>query len=160
MSPQVGDDFGEFRIDGILGRGGMGMVYRAWQHRMRRPVALKVLSPEYAMDPAYRERFSREAAALARLDSPHVVTIFDHGSVDGYLYLAMQLINGADLSRLLSSGPLSPVRALAVVDQSGAQVQRHDLAPSGRPPRVRTSGRRIGSRTGCSLYSADSCRRS
>ncbi|WP_181776542.1 serine/threonine-protein kinase [Amycolatopsis pittospori] len=117
MAPQVGEEFGGFRIDGIIGRGGMGVVYRAWQHRMRRPVALKVLPPQYAEDPVYRERFGREAAALARLDSPHVVAVFDHGEVDGCLYLAMQLVDGPDLSKVLETGPMDPGRALAVVDQ-------------------------------------------
>ncbi len=117
MTPQVGEDFGGFRIDGIIGRGGMGVVYRAWQHRMRRPVALKVLPPHYAEDPVYRERFGREAAALARLDSPHVVAIHDHGEVDGCLYLAMQLVDGPDLAKVLETGPMNPDRALAVVDQ-------------------------------------------
>ncbi len=117
MAPRVGEDFGGFRIDGIIGRGGMGVVYRAWQHRMRRPVALKVLPPQYAEDPVYRERFGREAAALARLDSPHVVAVHDHGEVDGCLYLAMQLVDGPDLSKTLEAGPMDPGRALAVVDQ-------------------------------------------
>ncbi|MFI6024764.1 serine/threonine-protein kinase [Amycolatopsis magusensis] len=117
MSPRVGEEFGGFRIDGVLGRGGMGVVYRAWQHRVRRPVALKVLPPEYAEDPVYRERFGREAAALAMLDSPHVVAIHDHGEVDGCLYLAMQLVDGPDLTRVLEAGPMDPARALAVVDQ-------------------------------------------
>src|SRR6266545_1602133 len=128
MSPQVGKDFGEFRIDEVLGRGGMGVVFRAWQYRMGRNVALKVLSPQYAADPAYRARFAREAAALARLDSPHIVTIFDHGEVDGSLYLAMQLVDGPDLSTVLASGPLPPARALAVVDQVAAALgDAHDI---------------------------------
>lgn len=117
MAPRVGEDFGGFRIDAVIGRGGMGVVYRAWQHRMRRPVALKVLPPQYAEDPVYRERFGREAAALARLDSPHVVAVHDHGEVDGCLYLAMQLVDGPDLAKVLEAGPMDPGRALAVADQ-------------------------------------------
>jgi serine/threonine protein kinase len=72
-APEVGQDFGDYRIDAFLGRGAMGVVYRAWQHRMGRPVALKVLPAEPAQDPVFRYRFAREAAALARLDSPHVI---------------------------------------------------------------------------------------
>ncbi|GLZ41982.1 serine/threonine-protein kinase [Actinokineospora sp. NBRC 105648] len=122
MGPEVGAEFGGYRIDGVLGRGGMGVVFRAWQWRMSRAVALKVLPPEFAADPGYRERFGREAAALARLDSPHVVAVFDHGAVDGSLYLAMQLVNGPDLATVLKAGPLPPARALTIVDQVAAAL--------------------------------------
>jgi serine/threonine protein kinase len=116
-SPQVGADFGDYRIDGLLGRGAMGLVYRAWQRRMNRPVALKVLPTDLADDPAYRARFAREIAALTQLDSPHVIQIYDHGTHDGHLYLAMQLVNGADLARVIDEGVLSPRRALRIVSQ-------------------------------------------
>lgn len=86
----------------------MGVVYRAWQSRMNRPVALKVLPQRVAQDPAYRGRFGREAAALAQLDSPHVIQIYDHGEIHGNLYLAMQLVQGPDLGRLVAGGPLLP----------------------------------------------------
>ena len=117
MAPQVGSDFGGYRIDAEIGRGGMGVVYRAWQYHVGRPVALKVLPADVAGEPGYRERFAREAGALARLDSPHVIQIHDHGDVDGSLYLAMQLVDGPDLAAALASGPLPPRRALALVAQ-------------------------------------------
>jgi serine/threonine-protein kinase len=110
-------DFGDYRIDALIGRGGMGVVYRAWQRRMNRPVALKVLPAELAGDPLYRRRFGREAAALAALDSPHVIRIYDHGEHDGNLFLAMQLVAGPDLGTLLREGPLPPRRALRIVGQ-------------------------------------------
>jgi hypothetical protein len=104
----------------------MGVVYRAWQSRMNRPVALKVLPHDVAQDPAYRGRFGREAAALAQLDSPHVIQIYDHGEVDGNLYLAMQLVQGPDLGRLVAGGPLTPRRALRITDQvAGALGDGH-----------------------------------
>ncbi len=115
--PKVGAEFGDYRIDAEIGRGGMGVVYRAWQSRMNRPVALKVLPQAVVQDPAYRARFGREAAALAQLDSPHVIQIYDHGEIHGNLYLAMQLVQGPDLGRLLGGGPLLPRRALRITDQ-------------------------------------------
>lgn len=124
--PEVGGEFGDYRIDAEIGRGGMGVVYRAWQSRMNRPVALKVLPHGVAQDPAYRARFGREAAALAQLDSPHVTQIYDHGEIHGNLYLAMQLVQGPDLGRLLASGPLLPRRALRITDQvAGALGDGH-----------------------------------
>jgi hypothetical protein len=121
-SPQVGDEFGDYRIDALLGRGAMGVVYRAWQRRMNRAVALKVLPADLAQDPTYRSRFAREAAALARLDSPHVIQIYDHGDLDGHLYLAMQLVNGPDLARVIEDGRLSPRRALRIAEQVAAAL--------------------------------------
>jgi hypothetical protein len=104
----------------------MGVVYRAWQSRMNRPVALKVLPQGVAQDPAFRGRFGREAAALAQLDSPHVIQIYDHGEIHGNLYLAMQLVQGPDLGRLVAGGPLLPRRALRITDQvAGALGDGH-----------------------------------
>ena len=104
----------------------MGVVYRAWQSRMNRPVALKVLPQAVAQDPAYRGRFGREASALAQLDSPHVTQIYDHGEIHGNLYLAMQLVQGPDLGRLVAGGPILPRRALRITDQvAGALGDGH-----------------------------------
>jgi 4-hydroxy-4-methyl-2-oxoglutarate aldolase len=117
-----GGEFGGYRIDTEIGRGGMGVVYRAWQHRLNRPVALRVLPLGLAQNPAYRGRFGREAAALAALDSPHVIQIYDHGEVDGSLYLAMPLVQGPDLGQLIAVGPIPPRRALRIVDQVAAAL--------------------------------------
>ncbi|WP_214407693.1 serine/threonine-protein kinase [Pseudonocardia lacus] len=121
-SVPLAGDFGDYRIDARIGRGGMGVVYRAWQRKLNRPVALKVLPAELAEDPLYRSRFGREAAALARLDSPHVIQIYDHGEHDGNLFLAMQLIQGPDLGALLADGPLPPRRALRITAQVAAAL--------------------------------------
>lgn len=121
-SPQIGDEFGDYRIVAELGRGGMGIVFRAWQRRVNQAVALKILPPGLATDPAYRARFGREVAALARLNSPHVVQIFDHGEVQGNLYLTMQLIEGSDLSSVVEKGPLPPRRALQITAQIAAAL--------------------------------------
>jgi serine/threonine-protein kinase len=125
--PPAGE-FGGYRIDSRIGRGGMGVVYRAWQLRLNRPVALKVLPAELADDPLYRTRFGREAAALVQLDSPHVIQIYDHGEHDGNLFLAMQLIQGPDLGVLLQDGPLPPRRALRIVAQvASALADAHSV---------------------------------
>jgi len=81
--PQVGDTVGRYRITDVLGQGGMGVVFVAVAPDLERPVALKVLAPQAAVDPRLRERFAREAATLARLDSPHIVYILEYGEQDG-----------------------------------------------------------------------------
>lgn len=126
--PEVGTNFGGYRIESILGHGGMGIVFRAHQLRLDRPVALKVLSPTLALDGEFRARFEREASVLAALDSPHIIAVFDHGEHDGCLYLATQLVPGGDLAQhLASNGPLAPMDALDLAEQlAGALAVAHD----------------------------------
>jgi len=126
--PDVGERFDRFRITRLLGQGGMGAVYVAVQEGLAREVALKVLLPSYADDPGYRARFTREAAILARLDSPHIVHVYDHGETDGRLWIATQLVTGGDLERVLRErGPLAPRAALAVARQvAEALAAAHD----------------------------------
>jgi serine/threonine protein kinase len=100
-----------------IGRGGMGIVYRARQLKLDRLVALKVIRPEVAEDPAFFERFSREARALARLSHPNIVTIFDFGEVDGLYHLVMELVEGKDLRRRINRGPLEPKAAILIALQ-------------------------------------------
>lgn len=137
--PSVGDDFGSYRITGQLGRGGMGVVFAAEQRGLGRTVALKVLSPELAEQPDYRERFAREATVLARLDSPHVIQIYDHGEHDGCLYIATQYVAGGDLSKALTQHGAVPTvpaaqiaaqLAWALADAHGAGVVHRDMKPS------------------------------
>lgn len=100
--------FGRYRLIELLGRGGMGEVWRAQDTELERLVALKMLLASFADDPKFEERFRREARAAARLNNPHVVPIYDVGEIDGRLYVSMQLVNGQDLQAPLETGPLEP----------------------------------------------------
>lgn len=99
-----GTPFGRYTLTELLGRGGMGEVWRAYDPEMDRVVALKVLAPSFANDRAFQERFRREARSAAGLDEPHVVPIHDFGEVDGRLYVTMRLIRGRDLHALPTLG--------------------------------------------------------
>lgn len=114
----IGSEFVGYRIDELIGRGGMGVVYRAYDLRLKRTVALKLMAPELALDQRFRERFSREVELAMVVEHPNVVPIHDAGDIDGRLYLAMRLIEGTDLRALLRrEGPLAPARALAICSQ-------------------------------------------
>ena len=116
--PEVGGLFGEYEIRRLLGRGGMGAVFEAHQPRLSRLVALKVLSPELTAEDDFRRRFTHEASTLARLDSPHVVSLFDYGEHEDALFIAMHLIDGQDLSAMLGErGTLDPETSLDVAAQ-------------------------------------------
>lgn len=108
---------GDYRLDGLLGRGGMGEVHRAVDTRRSRAVALKVLRDDVARDPGFRERFRREAGATAGLQSPHIVPIHDFGEIDGRLFIDMRLVHGTGLDTALAHGPLPVHRAVAIVGQ-------------------------------------------
>lgn len=112
-----GTPFGRYRLVELLGRGGMGEVWRAYDTAIDRVVALKVLPDNFADDKVFQERFRREARAAAGLDEPHVVPIYDFGEIDGRLYVTMRLIKGNDLQSVLASGRLSPRRAAGIIEQ-------------------------------------------
>jgi protein kinase-like protein len=121
--PAAGHEFGGFRLEGELGRGGMGVVYLAEQLNLGRKVALKVIAPELSQDPDFQARFEREARLAASLDHPNVVPVFEAGNVDGLLYLAMRYVKGTDLGALLAAeGRLLPERAAHIADQLGAAL--------------------------------------
>ncbi len=137
--PSVGDQFGGYRIIRQLGRGGMGVVFAAEQLGLGRTIALKVLSPDLAEQDDYRHRFAREATVLARLDSPHVIQIYDHGEHDGCLYIATQYVAGGDLSEAVSAHgpvPVAPAATIAaqlawaLEDAHDAGIVHRDLKPS------------------------------
>lgn len=114
---EIAPHFPQLEILACLGRGGMGVVYRARQKSLGRLVALKLLAPERGSDPAFAERFAREAQALARLDHPHIVTIHDFGRAGGYFYLLMEYVDGVTLRQLVQGGRIAAREALAIVPQ-------------------------------------------
>jgi serine/threonine protein kinase len=114
----IGSVLGGYRIDGVVGQGGMGVVYRATQLRLQRTVALKVIMPALANDPGFRERFERESRLAASIDHNHVVPVHEANEVDGLLYIAMRYVDGKDLRTLVESeGPLAPERAARIIAQ-------------------------------------------
>ncbi len=99
----VGQDLDEYRLEALLGSGGMARVYRALDVRLRRYVAIKVIDTPYQTDADYLERFHREAQAIAKLEHPHIVRLYRYGEAEGVLYMAMQYVKGADLRFVLNS---------------------------------------------------------
>ena len=121
--PVEGTPFGRYRLIELLGRGGMGEVWRAHDTEIDRVVAIKMLLPHYAKDPDFEKRFVREARAAGRLDDPHIVPIYDVGEIDGRLYVTMRLIDGTDLQTLLDTGPLEAARAVHIIEQIASALQ-------------------------------------
>lgn len=113
----LGRCFPHLEVMALLGQGGMGAVYKARQTKLDRLVALKILPPEVARDPAFAERFMREARSLARLSHPQIVTVHDFGDVDGLYYFTMEYVDGRNLRDLLQAGPLPAAQARAIVLQ-------------------------------------------
>ncbi|TDC90279.1 serine/threonine protein kinase [Saccharopolyspora aridisoli] len=131
--------FGPYRVEGVIARGGMGEILRAYDTRHDRIVALKLLAPHLAADQEFRERFKREAHAAGRLNEPHVIPIHGHGEIDGRLYLDMRLVEGEDLgARLTAHGPMHPQDVVHVIEQvaqaldaaHAARVVHRDVKPS------------------------------
>ncbi len=113
-----GDEIFGYRIEAIVGRGGMGLVYRARQRRPDRTVAIKVIAPELAADPGFRARFELESATAAEIEHPNVIPVYGVGEEDGLLFIAMRFVHGVDLGGLLAqSGRLEPRRAGRIISQ-------------------------------------------
>ncbi len=116
--PAIGSTLAGYRIDSLIARGGMGVVYRATQLALERPVALKVISRELAGDEKFRQRFLTESRLAARLEHPNVVPVYDAREDDGELIVAMRLVEGGDLRKLIDrEGRLQPERAIALLGQ-------------------------------------------
>jgi serine/threonine-protein kinase len=111
-------EFGRYRLVELLGRGGMGEVWRAYDTAANnRTVAIKLLPPHLAGDTTFLQRFRREADAAAQLNNPHIIPIHNYGEIDGRLYVDMRLIEGRDLQTVLVDGPLEPSRAVRIIEQ-------------------------------------------
>jgi hypothetical protein len=114
----VGAGIASYRIDQLVGRGGMASVYRATDVRLDRPVALKVLTPQLSSDSGFRQRFIRESRSAASVDHPNIIPIFEAGESDGVLFIAMRYVTGQDVRALIErEGRISPARTVSIVTQ-------------------------------------------
>jgi serine/threonine protein kinase len=127
LDQEVGTQVAGYRIESVIGRGGMGVVYLAEDLSLGRRVALKLLPPDLSQDGKFRERFVRESRLAASLDHPNIVPIFESREADGQLYLAMRYVQGMDLKTLIQEeGALELERALWILTQvAGALDAAH-----------------------------------
>ena len=120
---RLGTRFGPYQLQSVIGVGGMGEVYRAYDTARERMVAIKLLRPEMAADHSFQQRFRRESKVAARLQEPHVIPVHDFGEIDGVLYIDMRLVEGDSLASLLRHvGALAPGRAVSIVRQVAAAL--------------------------------------
>ena len=134
---QIAGAFPELEVLGLIGRGGMGAVYHARQPKLERDVALKVLLPDLSADPAFEERFSREARALAKLNHPNIVGVYDFGERDGLFYLTMEFVDGINLRQAMAAGRFTPEQSVAVIpgicdalqEAHGRGILHRDIKP-------------------------------
>jgi serine/threonine-protein kinase len=117
MALSAGAMVAGYTIEAVIGRGGMGTVYRARNPSLPRSDALKVLSSELSQDAHFRARFEREAELAATLDHPNIVTVYSRGETDGQLWIAMQYVAGSDVDKELSQGRMSPQRAVFIIGE-------------------------------------------
>jgi predicted Ser/Thr protein kinase len=129
--PLVGDEYAGYRVRSVLGRGGMSVVYQAENLRLSSVIALKVLAPELAADDVFRARFLEESRIAASLNHPNVIPIYDMGSQDGLLYIAMRYVSGTDLRQMIKKrGRILPATALFLLGQAARALDaahRHGL---------------------------------
>jgi serine/threonine protein kinase len=124
--PRLGTELGPYRIEAVIGRGGMGVVYLAEQARLGRKVALKIVSPEFSDDPKARARFLRESQMAAAIDHPNILPIYEADEADGVLFIAMRLVEGTDLAARLAAGHLDARTAAGILSQvAGALDAAH-----------------------------------
>ena len=126
-SANIGTELAGYRLEALIGRGGMGVVYRAHDLALDRDVALKLLAPHLADDVSFRERFLTESRVAASLEHPNVIPIHDAGEIDGQLYIAMRLVEGSDLKAVLREGSLAPAKTIRILEQiAGALDAAHE----------------------------------
>jgi serine/threonine protein kinase len=118
VDPVIGSVIAGFRLESIVGRGGMGVVYRATELNLEREVALKLILAEFADQPGFRARFQREARLAAKIDHPHAVPVYQAGEWEGLPYIAMRYVDAIDLENLVHAvGALHPQHAAEIVSQ-------------------------------------------
>jgi tetratricopeptide (TPR) repeat protein len=123
QDPLIGTVLGGYRVDGVAGRGGMGVVYRATDLTLDRPVAVKLVAPALAEDPEFRQRFQSESKLAASLDHPNVIPIYHAGEEEGVLFQVMRYVAGADLRTVIArDGPLEPRRVARITTQVAAAL--------------------------------------
>ncbi|MGI8430514.1 MAG: protein kinase domain-containing protein [Solirubrobacteraceae bacterium] len=137
----LGSVFAGCRVEEVISRGDMGVVYRAEELALQRPVALKLILPEHSGDEHFRKRFRRESRVAAAIDHPNVIPIFDAGDEDGVLFITMRLVKGSDVRALIAAeGRIEPLRAAGIVSQVGAALDaahaRGMLHRDVKPPNV------------------------
>lgn len=120
---RLGTRFGPYELQSVIGVGGMGEVYRAFDTARERMVAIKLLRPDMAADHSFQERFRRESRIAARLQNPHVIPVHDFGEIDGVLFIDMRLVEGPSLKEVLrADGAMPPTRVVSVVRQVAAAL--------------------------------------
>ncbi len=125
---ETGTVLAGYRIEGVLGRGGMGVVHRATDEQLDRTVAIKVIASAQAQDEGFRRRFIGESRSAAAIDHAHILPVFEAGEADGVLYLVTRLVDGSDLGQhLATAGAITPPEAVDVIEQVGAALDAaHD----------------------------------
>jgi serine/threonine protein kinase/DNA-binding beta-propeller fold protein YncE len=119
----VGGEIAGYRLDELIGQGGMAVVWRAYDARLDRQVALKIMATALARDEAFRQRFIRESRAAAAVDDPHIIPVFGAGEASGVLYIAMRFVRGGDVRTLVDrEGPLPPARAADIIAQAAGAL--------------------------------------
>jgi DNA-binding beta-propeller fold protein YncE len=120
---RLGTELAGYRIESVIGRGGMSVVYLAEETHLERKVALKLLAPELSEDAKFRERFIRESRLAASLEHPNIITVYEAREVEGQLYIAMRYISGGDLKGLIGrEGPLDAERAISILTQAASAL--------------------------------------
>ena len=142
--PLIGQELGKYRIEALLGQGGMGAVYRGVDVNLGRTVAVKVIKPELAQNHDFVARFKREAVVAARFQHVNAITLYDYefGGGDGPMYLAFEFVKGRELRGLIKrANGIAPSRAVTILDQVlDALEAAHEAGHDGPPSPLRRSG--------------------
>src|SRR3954469_10521056 len=123
----IGSEIAGHTLEAVVGRGGMGVVYRATEQNLKRTVALKLISADLASDPSFRQRFVHESEIAAKIEHPNVIPLYAAGEDDGQLYLTMRYVEGTDLKALIQrEGAVPPDKAASILAQvAGALDEAH-----------------------------------